>query len=444
MSVSIWRRVWFFAWPAIISNISVPLLGLVDSAVLGHLSSPEYLGGVAVAATLFSMLFWAFGFLRMGTTGLVAQARGRQDAQSCRKWLLQSVAFAIVIGLLLIVVSPVIFTYALPFFDASLAVSAQAEIYFSTRVFSAPAVLTNYALIGWLIGMQRPKGPLYIMVLGNAVNIVLDVWFVLGLGMNTHGAALASVIADYLALGAGLWVMLKTLQHTGGEFTRDMLFDVAGLRRLMLLNRHLFVRTLCLLFVQAFFTAQGARMGDDVLAANALLLNLVVMVSNGLDGFAYAAESLTGEAIGRGDRELFAQVIRATGWCSLICGIVFCLVLGLGGRSLLSVLTDIPEVAEQAAVYLPWLVAMPLVAVWCFWLDGVFIGAVRTDMMQHSMLVATILVFLPFWFAFKGFGNQGLWFAYTLFMGARGIGLIWIYRRFSARDEWFANRQGLV
>ncbi|WP_299733024.1 MATE family efflux transporter [uncultured Endozoicomonas sp.] len=444
ISLPVWHRVWHFAWPAIVSNISVPLLGLVDSAVLGHLPSPEYLGGVAIAATLFSMVFWAFGFLRMGTTGLVAQAKGRGDRDACRKWLLQSVAFAAAIGVLLILFSSPIFSVVLPFFDASAVVARQADIYFSTRIFSAPAVLINYALIGWLIGMQKPKGPLFILVLGNVVNIVLDLWFVLGLGWATQGAALATVIADYLALAGGLYIVNRTLQETGGEFSWAMLMDAVGLRRLVLLNRHLFVRTLCLLFVQSFFTAQGARLGDDILAANALLLNLMVLISNGLDGFAHAAEALTGEAIGRKDRKLFAQVIRVTGWCSLICGGLFCLILGVGGHALLGLLTDIPEVVDQASVYLPWLVVMPLIAVWCFWLDGVFIGAVRTDMMQHTMLAATVLVFLPLWFVFKGLGNQGLWLAYTLFMGARGVGLIWVFRRFSARDRWFADRQELV
>ncbi len=440
MASATYRRVWHFAWPAIISNISVPLLGLVDAAVLGHLSSPEYLGGVAVAATLFSMIFWAFGFLRMGTTGLVAQAKGRNDSYALRKWLLQSVVFAAAIGLLLIICSPLILRFALPFFEASGEVARQAEIYFQTRIFSAPAVLINYALIGWLIGMQKPKGPLLILVLGNTVNIVLDLLFVLGLGWATEGAAMATVIADYLALALGLLMVSRILEREGGQFKREMALDVAAFRRLVMLNRHLFVRTLCLLFVQAFFTAQGARLGDEVLAANALLLNLMVLISNGLDGFAHAAEALTGESIGKKDRKQFHQVVRVTGWCSLICGGLFCLFLGLGGNSLLGWLTNIPEVAEQASVYLSWLIAMPLIAVWCFWLDGVFIGAVRTDMMQNTMLIAVVIVFLPVWFLFRDLGNQGLWLAYTVFMAARGLGLVWVYRRFSNNDVWFATR----
>ena len=439
-----YRHVWHFAWTAIISNISIPLAGLVDAAVLGHLTSPEYLGGVAVAATMFSMTFWAFGFLRMGTTGLIAQAKGRNDRYALRKWLLQSVVFAVITGLLLIFCSPLILHFALPFFEASEIVTRQTEIYFQTRIFSAPAVLVNYALIGWLIGMQKPKGPLLICVLGNAVNIVLDLLLVLALGWATRGAAMATVIADYLALAPGLLMVRRILVHDGSQFRPEMVFDITAFRRLIMLNRHLFVRTLCLLSIQAFFTAQGARLGDEVLAANALLLNLMVLISNGLDGFAHAAEALTGESIGKGDRRQFHQVVRVTGWCSMICGGFFCLLLGLGGNSLLGWLTNIPEVVEQASVYLPWLVAMPLIAVWCFWLDGVFIGAVRTDMMQNTVLIATVLIFLPAWFLFRDMGNQGLWLAYTVFMGARGLGLIWVYRRFSKNDVWFTVRHDLL
>ncbi len=444
MVTATWWQVWRFAWPAILSNISVPLLGLVDAAVLGHLPSPEYLGGVAIAATMFSMIFWAFGFLRMGTTGLVAQARGRDDLDALGKWLLQSVMFALAVGLVLILCSPLISHIALSFFDASKAVSGQAEIYFQTRIFSAPAVLINYVLIGWLIGMHRPKGPLLILVLGNGVNIALDLLFVLGLGWATRGAALATVIADYLALAMGGWLVYQTVRHEGVRLSSVMIRDIAALRRLIMLNRHLFVRTLCLLLVQAFFTAQGARLGDETLAANALLMNLMVLISNGLDGFAHAAEALTGEAIGKNDRGQFYQVVRVTGWCSLVCGGLFCLLLGWGGEVLLGWLTSIPAVAEQASVYLPWLVAMPLIAVWCFWLDGVFIGAVRTDMMQNTMFLATALVFLPVWLLFREQGNQGLWLAYTIFMAARGLGLIWVYGQFSKRDVWFATRHDLV
>ncbi len=436
MDSALYRRVWHFAWPAILSNISVPLLGLVDAGVLGHLPSSEYLGGVAIAATIFSMIFWAFGFLRMGTTGLVAQAKGREDVWALRQWLSQSVIMALVVSLCLLLLSPWVLTLGLPLFEASPEVAEQAKIYFQVRIFSAPAALINYALIGWLIGMQKPKGPLLILVLGNGINILLDLLFVLGLGMQTKGVALATVIADYAALGLGLWLVRQILSHEAGRFTRAMLLNLASMKRLLLLNRHLFVRTICSLGVQAFFTAQGAQLGDDVLAANALLLNLLLLISNGLDGFAHAAEALTGEALGQQNQVGFRQVVKVTGGCSLVCGLLFMLVFALFGSQILSVLTNNEQVIVTAAQYLPWLMVMPLVAVWCFWLDGVFIGAVRTDMMQHTMLIATLLVFLPVWYLSQQAGNHGLWLSYTLFMGARGIGLLLVYRWISSKQGW--------
>ncbi|WP_263078596.1 MATE family efflux transporter [Endozoicomonas sp. Mp262] len=435
-SNAIYRRVWDFAWPAIISNISVPLLGLVDSAVLGHLPSSEYLGGVAIGATIFSFLFWAFGFLRMGTTGLVAQACGRRDSEAIRRWLLQSMALAGMIGLLIMAFSPLIIRYALPFFDASPAVSAQARIYFETRIFSAPAVLCNYALVGWLLGMQKPRGPLMMLVIANATNIVLDLLFVLGLGWATEGAAMATVIADYLSLALGLIWVRRVLGTGKNTFDWWVLLNFSAFKQLIMLNRHLFVRTLCLLFTQAFFTSRGAQIGDEVLAANALLLNLLMLISNGLDGFAHAAEALAGEALGQRQLDRFKGVVRVTGYCSLVCGLMFMLAFALGGDLLLNVLTDIPEVASVASEYMPWLVMMPLVAVWCYWLDGVFIGAVKTDMMQHTTLLATVGAFLPCWYITQSMGNHGLWLAYTTFMLVRSLGLAVAYRRISINNGW--------
>ncbi len=428
-----------FAWPAILSNISVPLLGLVDSGVLGHLSSEIYLGGVAIGSTLFTLVFWAFGFLRMGTTGLVAQALGQKDHQATRQWLAQSVLLALLIGFVVILIHRPLLNIALPFFNPAAEVAEQARIYFTTRIYSAPAVLINYAMVGWLIGMHRPKGPLLILITANLVNIVLDLIFVLGLDMATQGAALATVIADYTSLLLGIWVVKRTLLNKPGTFERSAILNLSSMRQLLLLNRHLFVRTLCLLGTQAFFTAQGAQSGSHILAANALLLNILLLISNGLDGFAHAAEALSGEALGQGKLDRFKQVVRVTGYCSLICAVLFLILFSLLGNQVIGLLTDIPAVAATAAEYLPWLAAMPLFAVWCYWLDGVFIGAVRTDMMQNTMLVATLLVFLPIWYFTRDMGNHGLWLAYSAFMLARSAGLAIVYRSLSRSGSWLVE-----
>ncbi|WP_448216602.1 MATE family efflux transporter [Endozoicomonas sp. 2B-B] len=435
-TAALYRRVWKFAWPAILSNISVPLLGLVDSGVLGHLSSDIYLAGVAIGSTLFTLLFWAFGFLRMGTTGLVAQALGQDDHQETRQWLAQSILLAVVIGVFLILLYRPLLDIALPLFNAAPQVTEQARIYFTTRILSAPAVLINYAIVGWLIGMHRPKGPMFILVLANVVNIILDLLFVMGLGMATRGAAVATVIADYTSLLLGVWMVSQTLRGMSGSFVRARILNPGSMRRLLLLNRHLFVRTLCLLATQAFFMAQGAQSGSHILAANALLLNMLLLISNGLDGFAHAAEALSGEALGQRKEDRFKQIVRVTGYCSLMCAVLFFLTFSLVGQGIIGLLTDIPAVAETANIYLPWLAAMPLFAVWCYWLDGVFIGAVRTDTMQNTMLVATLIVFLPVWYVTRDMGNHGLWLAYSAFMLARSAGLAIVYRSLSRSGSW--------
>lgn len=429
-------RVWSFAWPAIISNISVPLCGLVDSAVLGHLPSVDYLGGAAIGASLFSFIFWAFGFLRMGTTGLVAQAVGRKDSLSIRHWLLQSIILALIIGGMIMALSPLIMTYALPLYQATGSVSEQASIYFNMRIFSAPAVLCNYAIIGWLLGLQKPRGPLLMLIVGNGINIILDLILVLQLGMATKGAAIATVIADYVSLLVGIALVIRAHRFLGGYFSWALLKSKSAFSQLLLLNRHLFVRTLCLVFVQAFFISRGAEQGDAVLAANALLLSLLLLISNGLDGFAHAAEAMAGSALGQKKIDKFRSVVKASGIWSLIFGILFLAIFSVFGRNFISLLTTIDEVRTIADDYLPWLVAMPLVSVWCFWLDGVFIGAVKTHIMQHTTLIATIVVFLPTWYFSQRFGNHGLWLAFSVFMAARSLGLMIAYYWINSKDQW--------
>ena len=433
---AIYQRVWQFSWPAIICNLSVPLLGLVDSAVLGHLPAAFYLGGVAIGSTLFSVIFWAFGFLRMGTTGLVAQAYGRGDNASVYQWLLFPLMLAVVVGFTLMLLTPLIISQALPLFNGGIRVSEQARIYFEIRMLSAPAVLCNYALIGWFLGMQAPLAPLAMLITANGINVILDFVLVLSFGMATEGVAIATVCADYLSLILGVFLVFRLLLSFEYIFDWSVLRNINAYKQIILLNRHLFIRTLCLLFTIAFFTSRGAQQGDVVVAANALLLSLLVIISNGLDGFAHAAESLTGEAIGKKSSDQFRVVVKTTGVFSALCGLLFVLFFAVGGNWLLSMLTDISEVYYIAVKYLPWLIVMPVVAVWSYWLDGVFIGAICTRVMQNTTLVATVGVFLPAWYFSQSLGNHGLWLAYTLFMTARSVSLIIAYRWFERNNLW--------
>lgn len=304
-------RIWALAWPIILSNITVPLLGLVDTAVVGHLPDSRYLAGVTLGATLFSFLYWGFGFLRMGTTGLVAQAMGRESGTDVRNLLGQSLIIALVIGSLLIVFASPLITLGLWLLDGSEVATDLAREYAHIRLWSAPAVLANYAILGWFLGQQNSRVTLMILLLTNSVNIVLDLWFVVGLGMTSNGVAWASVIADYSALAFGSYLVLRQLTRLEGRFLRERLLALTAYTALFNVNANLFVRTLGLLFAMAFFTAQGARQGDTVLAANAVLLQFIMLTSYALDGFAHAAESLIGRAYGRQDWRDFAATVRA-------------------------------------------------------------------------------------------------------------------------------------
>ena len=425
-------RIWTLAWPIILSNITVPLLGLVDTAVVGHLPDSRYLAAVTLGATLFSFLYWGFGFLRMGTTGLVAQAIGREAHSDVRNLLGQSLIMAAVIGALLIIFGSPLISLGLWLLDGSEAATPLAREYAEIRLWSAPAVLANYAILGWFLGQQNARVTLMILMLTNSVNIVLDLWFVVGLGMTSGGVALASVIADYSALTFGGYLVLRQLGHLEGCFQRQRLLVVSAYSALFNVNANLFVRTLGLLFAMAFFTAQGARQGDTVLAANAVLLQFIMLTSYALDGFAHAAESLVGRAFGRRDWQEFAATVRATAQFSFWTAAVATFAFALGGNYLVAMLTGLTEVRATAASYLPWMIVMPLIAVWSYLLDGVFIGTTAVREMRNSIFIG-LAVYLPTWWLSQGLGNHGLWLAFTLFMFTRSAVLIAYYYRYRQR-----------
>ena len=433
------RRLWTLAWPLMLTNLTVPLLGLVDTAVLGHLDSPEYLGAVAVGANLFTILYWTFGFMRMGTTGLAAQAWGQRDAFAQVALLLRSLLLAVGIGLLLILFHQPLIALGLKLMNPSPDVAALAAEYAAIRIWSAPAVLCQYTLVGWLIGTQFPRGPMVMLIIANGINIVLDVFFVTVLGWNSRGVAMATVMAEYGATAIGVMIVLKRMPE-GQQLTRELFGKVSDYLRILQVNRYIMVRTIALLLCLAFFTAQGARQGDVILAANAVLITFLLVISNALDGFANAAEALIGEAIGRGSRRrfkaVFASALRWSLWGALLLTIGFV----LGGRWLISLLTGIEEVQTTAWQYLPWLWMLPFAAVWSYLLDGVFIGATRTREMQDTMLFSALGVFLPVWWLTTGWGNHGLWLALISLMLARAGSMGWLCWRYTRQDVWFQPR----
>ncbi|MBR9829626.1 MAG: MATE family efflux transporter [Oceanospirillales bacterium] len=435
------RRVWALAWPMMLSNITVPLLGLVDTAVIGHLPDPHHLGAVAVGSMIFSILYWAFGFLRMGTTGMVAQACGRNDGERIRTLLGQSLVLGAGIGLVILLLRTPLTALALQLMEPEPLVLASAAEYTAIRAFGAPVVLCNFALLGWFVGNQNTRIALILLTSTNLLNMLLDLLFVFGFGMAADGVALATVCAEYFSLALGLWFCRRLLGKMPGHWAWQQLRRLSDYRELISVNRYLFVRTLLLLMTFAFFTAQGAQQGTTILSANAVLLNFLLLISNALDGFAHATEALTGKVLGQRRRQGFYQVlICATLW-SAVSAVLLTLAFWLGGEPIIYLLTDIPDVREAAVRYLPWIILLPLIGTWSFLLDGIFIGTTQVKVMQNTMLVSVLLVFMPVWWLSQSLGNHGLWLAFMSLFAARGLSGAWVFWRLNRRDAWFEDRR---
>ncbi|NDV73539.1 MATE family efflux transporter [Burkholderia cenocepacia] len=417
------RRVLALAFPIVLANLTQPILGAVDTAVAGHLDGAQYLGGVALGGLFFNFVFWGFGFLRMGTTGLVAQAHGAGDAAGIRLNLLRGLIVAFALGAAVLALQVPLLSFALSALGGSEAVRATALGYSHARIWSAPFALANYVVLGYLLGMQRVRLGLVAQVFINAVNIGAVLLYVYGFGWGIAGIGAATATADACGFALGAWMLWRLRPHGLAPLAVRALADRAALKRLIALNRDIFLRTLCLLGAFGWFAHLGAQQGDATLAANALLLNFQTFMAYGLDGFAHAAEALVGAAAGARDRRAFRQAVRVTLFWSALGALLFALVYWAAGGWIVARLTDQAEIRAVALRYLPWAAISPIVSVWGFLLDGVFIGATQTQSLMRAM-VASLSIFVAATLAAVGtFGNHGLWFALLLFMAARGATL---------------------
>ena len=430
------RRVWALAAPMILSNISVPLVALVDSTVIGHLPHAHQLGAVAVGASLYVFLAWMMGFLRMGTTGFAAQAAGRGDGTALRQILLQGLLLSVLLSLFLGAIALPFSSLALTVMQPSPALHALTLDFFYTRLFGLPGALATYALVGWFLGTQNARAPLGILLTTNLVNIALNLWFVLGLDWGVVGSARASVIAEWSGALLGLWLTRGALRHFPGKVVWQALRVWQNWKPLLGVNRDIFIRSLMLQSVFFLITLQGARLGDATVAANALLLNGLLLAAHALDGLAHAVEALCGHAIGARDRTaLRRSMVVASGW-SLIASAGFAVLFLFDGHLFITVQTDIPSVRETAFQYVPYLALLPLIAVWSYLLDGLFIGATRAREMRNAMVISVIIA-LPVAWAMQGFGNHGLWISFLLFMVLRSLTLAGYAWGMQRRDQWF-------
>ncbi len=430
-----YKRIWDLSWPTILANICVPLVGATNIAVMGRLPDPKYIGGVALGVVVLQCIYWSFSFLRKGTTGITSQAFGRGDKEGVFAALVRSLLLAFILSVIVIALQQVIVWFAFAILHGSEEVESLAKEYFNIRVWGTFATTGNYVMLGWLYGIQRPKLALVTRVLMNIINIPLAIYLALDLHWNVAGAAYSALISNYLIFILSLLLVIPILREyfadVNGKINYSFLKDVihrSHLERVFRINSDIFVRTVLVFSAFSWFTAAGASHGDLVLAANTILINLFWFISYALDGFANAAETLVGQAVGAKDLNMFDLTIRRSSFMALIFALLFAVVYFLSGDYLLGFLTNIETVKNEAMIYMPWLVFMPLTGIACFQLDGIYTGTTSTDDMRNMMILSFVIYAIAIIFLPNIFGNHGLWLALHIFLIVRGISLAIPYK----------------
>lgn len=415
------RKILNLALPAIVSNITVPLLGLVDVAIVGHLGAAAYIGAIAVGGMLFNMIYWLFGFLRMGTSGLTSQAYGKRDFQESVRVLYRAFGVAMAFSFALVVLQWPIRWVAFRVMEMTPAVAQLASVYFHICVWGAPAVLGLYALSGWFIGMQNSRIPMVVAIVQNVVNIVSSLVLVYGFGLKVDGVAWGTLIAQYAGCGLAVWFAWYYYRRFREGVAWHDVFLPERLRRFFAVNRDIFLRTLCLVAVTVYFTSAGARQGEVILAVNTLLMQLFTLFSYIMDGYAYAGEALAGRYIGAGRPDTLRQFIRMLfrwGWG--IAGL-FTVLYALGGEAFLGLLTNDSRVLQAASDYFYWVLLIPAAGFSAFLWDGIYIGATAIRQMLLSMVVSSVSFFVVFFSLRWHLGNHALWLAFILYLFLRGV-----------------------
>ena len=428
------RRILHLAIPSIVSNITVPLLGLVDVTIVGHLGATAYIGAIAVGGLLFNILYWNFGFLRMGTSGLTSQAYGRKDKEAEIRVLVQAVSVGLFSALAMLILQYPIERLAFRLLDTSAEVEQYAVTDFRICMWGAPAVLAQYSFTGWFIGMQNSRYPMYIAIVMNVINIVCSSCFVFLFKMKVEGVALGTVVAQYSGVMMALGFWYYNYKELRGRITFKGSLQLIAMRRFFAVNRDIFLRTLCLIGVTTFFTSTGARQGDVILAVNTLLMQLFTLFSYIMDGFAYAGEALSGRYVGACNLVQLKRAVKALFCWGVVLSLVFTLLYGIGGENFLGLLTNDTVVIETAGRYFYWVLAIPLAGFAAFLWDGILIGATATRFMLWAMLVASGSFFVIYYCFSGATNNHTLWLAFLVYLALRGImQTIWSRRVFTLK-----------
>ncbi len=415
-----YRKIFAIALPMIASAISVPLLGIVDTAILGHLDSPQYLAAINMATTIFNILFWGFGFLKMSTTGLIAQSYGKGNFKQSDLQLSQALGIALFISIVIIALNYPIAKFSLFSLDAEPNISHLTLEYYHIRIFSAPATLMIYVFMGYFLAISQAKKVLSIMLVNQVGNMLFDYLLVIQFPLGMAGVAFGSLLSEYLALLLAFYYLAQSSYKVPKlSVFYHWLTNTSDLKQFFALNRDIFIRTLCLMLVFALMTKGSSRLGEITLAANAVLLNFFYFMSYATDGFAHAVESLCGQAYGRGDKKGLVLVVNRVFIIALTLASLFSLVYLVFGEEIVRLLTSLKEVQNYASQYLLWLAIIPMVATASFVYDGVFVATTQGKIMRNSMLLATFFAYLPLWYLLQTYENHGLWLAFLGFFIVR-------------------------
>ena len=416
------REILRLAIPNIISNLSVPLLSLVDVALMGHLDSAEYILTIGFGVMIFNFVYWSFGFLRMGTSGFTAQEYGKSDNRECLLILGRALLVAVTGASLLISLKTPLLKLSLLLIDTTPEVKAYVAEYFAIRILAAPATISLFAFTGWFFGMQNAKYPMILTISVNLLNITFSLWFVRYAGMKSNGVALGTLLAQYCGLMLAFALFYKRYRHLLPFWNTSHLLEIDKIKRFLTVNSDIIIRTLCLMFAFSFIKIQSAKEGIVMGSANIVLLELFMIIAFGIDGFANAAESIVGKYFGAGDEKNFRDAIKRSFQWGMGLSILLVSIFYLFGRELLETVTDNQEVINSAMPFMGWLILSPVINTIPFIWDGIYVGMTASKAMRNTMLMSTFLFFLPTYYLFHTMlGNHALWLALTLFMLARGI-----------------------
>jgi MATE family multidrug resistance protein len=423
------KRILKLAIPNIITNITVPLLGMVDTAIAGHLESELYIGAIAIAAIIFNFIYWNFSFLRMGTSGFTAQAFGANNRQEIVSTLLRSLSIAFIAGLLIIILQYFILHIAFFFIQASVQTQAYAGAYFYIYIWAAPFVLGMYAMTGWYIGMQDAKTPMFVSIATNVINIGLSLLFVFVFNMQLKGIALGSACAQFISFGLTFLIWNKKYGYLKSYVSWDFAKRLSGFKPFFRVNSDIFLRSLALVLVTIFFTSASAKIGDTFLAVNSLLMQLFLFFSYMMDGFAFAAEALAGRYYGAKNYLVLIRLIKYLFLWGVALTVLFTIIYALFTDTILQLLTDKVRIIEASGAFRLWALLFPVAGFAAFLWDGVFIGITASRQMRNAMFVAVAVFFTFYYMLTPIWGNNALWLSFITSIAMRGIMQTFLFRR---------------